>query len=161
MRTLTPSLCEFLNGRYIAALATENPDGSLHLTAVWYLFENPSLFIATSTTTRKFRNVSARPKASLMIDSRHPGKERGLAAAGSIELISGDASRQINRRIHSRYLSPAALADPQVGPVFSAFDDVTLKLAPASWTAWDMAALDAQAFAGRLGSTPGYMLPLD
>ena len=54
-----------------------------------------------------------------------------------------------------------AMADPGIAPVFAAFDDVTIKISPGSWTQWDMAVLDAQAFGGRLGGTPGYMLPLD
>jgi hypothetical protein len=31
---------EFLNGRHYATLATLNEDGSIHLTPVWYLFED-------------------------------------------------------------------------------------------------------------------------
>lgn len=159
--TLDPAFQELIRGRYIATLGTENADGSIHLTAVWYLFEAGSLYVATSSRTQKARNAAARPKASLMVDARKPGTERGLTAAGKVEVISGNQSQEINRRIHSRYLSPAALADPQVGPVFASFDDVTLRLTPASWITWDMAVLDAQAFGGRLGKTPGYMLPLD
>lgn len=87
--------------------------------------------------------------------------ERGVTAAATVDVISGDASREINRRIHSRYMSAAALSDPHVEPVFASFDDVTLRLTPVSWTSWDMAVLDAQAFGGRLGGTPGYLLPLD
>lgn len=158
---LDPAFQELLQGRHIATLGTENADGTIHLTAVWYLFENGSLFVATSAKTQKLRNVKARPKASLMVDMRKPGKERGVTAAGKVELISGDASQQINRRIHSRYLSTAALSDPGIGPVFAAFDNVTLRITPDSWITWDMAALDALAFGGRLGGTPGYMLPLD
>jgi len=45
--------------------------------------------------------------------------------------------------------------------VFASFDDVTIRLTAISWTAWDMAVLDAQALGGRLGGTPGYLLPLD
>jgi PPOX class probable F420-dependent enzyme len=160
-RTLDPTLHELLRGRHIATLGTENSDGTIHLTAVWYLFENGCLFIATSSKTRKARNVAARPKASLMVDARKPAKERGLTVSGTAELISGRLSREINERIHSRYMSAAALADPRVGPVFASFDDVTIRLTPASWFAWDMAVLDAQAFGGRLGATPGYLLPLD
>jgi hypothetical protein len=58
-------------------------------------------------------------------------------------------------------MSAAALSDPKIGPVLSSFDDITIRIKPASWTTWDMATLDAQAFGGRLGSTPGYLLPLD
>ena len=160
-RTLDPAVQELIRGRYIATLGTENPDGSIHLTAVWYLFESGTLYVATSSRTQKARNVAARPKASLMVDLRKPGTERGVTAAGRAEVISGGQSQEINRRIHSRYLSAAAIADPQIGPVFASFDDVTLRLTPVSWFTWDMAALDAQAFGGRLGGTPGYLLPLD
>ena len=160
-QTLDQNFQELLRGCYIATLGTENADGSIHLTAVWYLFESGCLFVATSSKTRKGRNVVARPKASLMVDVRKPGAERGVTAAGRVELISGAESQEINRRIHSRYLSAAALSDPHIGPVFASFDDVTIRLTPVSWITWDMAVLDAQAFGGRLGGTPGYMLPLD
>jgi F420H(2)-dependent biliverdin reductase len=160
-QTLDPKLQELLRGRYIATLGTENPDGTIHLTAVWYLFESGSLFVATSSKTQKARNVAARPKASLMVDSRKPGTERGVTATGRVEVISGEQSKEINRRIHSRYLSAEAISDPHIGPVFASFDDVTIRLTPVSWITWDMAVLDAQAFGGRLGGTPGYMLPLD
>jgi PPOX class probable F420-dependent enzyme len=160
-QTLSPSFEELIRGRYIATLGTENADGSIHLTAVWYLFESGSLYVATSSRTQKARNVAARPKGSLMVDARRPGTERGVTAAGKVEVISGHQSQEINQRIHSRYLSPAAISDPKIGPVFASFDDVTIRLTPTSWISWDMAALDAQAFGGRLGGTPGYMLPLD
>ena len=160
-RTLDPVLQELIRGRYIATLGTENADGSIHLTAVWYLFESGSLYVATSSKSRKARNVAARPKASLMVDVRKPGAERGVTAAGRADVITGDESQEINRRIHSRYMSAAAMADPQIGPVFASFDDVTLRLTPESWSTWDMAVLDAQALGGRLGGTPGYLLPLD
>ena len=160
-QTLDPSLQELLRGRHIATLGTENADGSIHLTAVWYLFESGGLYVATFSKTQKARNVAARPKASLMVDVRKPGTERGTTAAGKVEVISESQSQEINRRIHSRYLSAAAMSDPHVGPVFASFDDVTIRLTPVSWITWDMASLDAQALGGRLGGTPGYLLPLD
>lgn len=160
-QTIDAALQEILRGRHIATLATENPDGTIHLAAVWFLFENGQLFVATSAKTRKARNLAARPKASLMVDLRKPGAERGVTVAGAADLLSGQPSREINRRIHSRYLSAAAMADPGIEPVFASFDDVTVRITPASWFSWDMATLDAQAFGGRLGGTPGYLLPLD
>ncbi|MGH7838240.1 MAG: pyridoxamine 5'-phosphate oxidase family protein [Candidatus Binataceae bacterium] len=160
-QTLDTNFQGLLAGRYIGTLGTENEDGTIHLTAVWFLFETGSLFVATSSRSRKARNAAVRPRGSLMVDVRKPGKERGASAAGKVEVISGEASRELNRRIHSRYLSAAAMADPQIEPVFASFDDVTIRLTPASWTTWDMAVLDAQALGGRLGATPGYLLPLD
>ncbi len=160
-QTLDPTFHELLQGRHIAAIGTENADGSIHMTAVWYLFEDGCLFVATSSKSRKARNIAARPKASLMVDVRRPGAERGVNAAGRAELIPAEQSREINLRIHRRYMSATAMSDPHIGPVFESFDDVTIRLAPVSWTVWDMAVLDAQAFGGRLGGTSGYLLPLD
>src|ERR1700730_7155822 len=84
----------FCKGRYIATLGTENADGTIHLMAVCYLFENGSLFVATSAKTQKARNISARSNASLMVEARKPGSERGVTAAGkrrrSTDLISAD-----------------------------------------------------------------------
>jgi len=68
-----------------------------------------------------------------MVDARKPGAERGVTATGSVEVISGEQSAEINLRIHSRYMSLAAISDPQIGPVFASFDDVTLRLTPDSW----------------------------
>lgn len=161
MPALDPAFHELLQRRLIATLGTENPDGTTHLTAVWFLFEDGSFYIATSSKTKKARNILAKPKASLMVDMRRPGSERGLTAACKAELLTGDLSKQLNRRIHSRYLSAAAMADPGIEPVFASFDDVTIRLTPESSFTWDMATLDAQAFSGRLGGTPGYLLPLD
>ena len=46
-QTLDPAFHGLLSRRYIATLGTENADGSIHLTAVWYLFESGSLYVAT------------------------------------------------------------------------------------------------------------------
>ena len=150
-----------LAGRYIAALATANPDGSIQLTAVWYLYEGGSLYVATSSQLRKARNVAARPQVSLMVDTRHGGADRGVTAIGRAEIISGDAARAIALRLHRRYLSEAALADPQIGPGFAAFDDVVICITPDRWLWWDTGDVDAAYFGGKLTSTPGYLLPLD
>ncbi len=106
-QTLDPAMQELLQGRYIAALGTENADGTIHLTAVWYVFEDGHFFIATSSKSRKARNIAALAKASLMVDVRKSGGERGVHGAGKAELISGEQSRKINLRIHQRYLSAA------------------------------------------------------
>jgi PPOX class probable F420-dependent enzyme len=157
--TLDPKFLSLLEGRRIASLGTLNDDGSPHLTAVWYLYQDSCFFMATSSRSRKARNLAARPNATLMVEVRKPGSERGVTATGSVEIISGETAHEFNLRVHRRYLSAAAIADPQVGGVFAQFDDIALKLRPRLWTWWDMPELDALYFGGRFGSTPGYLLP--
>ena len=161
MQGIPPSGAEeFLTGRFIASLGTENEDGSVHLTAVWYLFDDAGFYVATSSRSRKARNVAARPKASIMIDIRKPASERGLVAVCTADVIAGGSAKEINARIHRRYMSEAALADPHAGGTMAAMDDITLRLTPAHWYAWDMRTLDEAVFGGAM-KTPGYLLPLD
>ncbi len=158
---LDPKFLPLVEGRRIASLGTLNDEGSVHLTAVWYLYEDGCFFVATSSRSRKARNLAARPRATLMVESRKPGSERGVTASGLVEITPGEKARQLIARIYRRYLSAAALADPQVGPVFAALDDITVKLKPTLWAWWDLPELDALFFGGRIGSSPAYLLPQD
>src|SRR6266581_9190800 len=74
--TLDPKFLPLVEGRRIASLGTLNDDGSAHLTAVWYLYEDGCFFVATSSRIRKARILAARPRATLMVESRKPGSER-------------------------------------------------------------------------------------
>lgn len=155
---LTRSL---LGGRYVGSFATHNPNGSLHVVAVWFWFDGSGIYVATSSRSRKAQNLRKNPAVSLMIDSRDPVASCGVTIAGTAELLSGEASRKYNAEIHRKYLSESALADPKVGPVFAAWDDVTVRLAPASVIAWDMRQADHQVFGGAFKNNPSYLLPLD
>jgi general stress protein 26 len=90
MPTKSPAqaMLALLNLRCIASLATENDDRSIHMTAVWFVFENGAIYIATSSLSRKARNLAARAKATLMVDVRKPGKERGVTVSGTSELVA-------------------------------------------------------------------------
>src|SRR5438270_10815724 len=93
---------ELLGGRYVATVGTTNNDGSVHVVAVWFLFAEGALYVATASRSRKGRNAQARPRASLMVDSRDPAASRGVTIAGSVRMVSGDESRQWNARIHAK-----------------------------------------------------------
>jgi len=161
-QTLDPTLQEWLQGRYIATLGTENADGTIHLTAVWYLFEDGHFFIATSSKSRKARNIAARAKASLMVDVRKPGAERGVNGAGKAELVSGEQSGKINRRIHSRYMGAQ-----QQWPIptsglclqrltMSLYESHAVRGSAGTWQCWTPKPLGDD-----WAERPGYLLPLD
>jgi hypothetical protein len=143
-----------LEGRHYATLATQDSDGSLHLTPVWYLFRAGQLFVGAPSSSRKVRNAVARPTATLLIDVRRPGDERWVSGAGPVTILRGDESRELNAAIQERYLTAEALADPRVGPLFAAVDDVTVCIRPTTWRSWAVADVDAQFFGGVLSATP-------
>jgi hypothetical protein len=129
---------QFLAGRYIATLSTDNNDGSSHLTAVWYLYEEGGFYIPTGGTTRKAKNVSSRGRAAIMVDSRCRGELRGVAATGRASLITGDEALLLNGRIHGRYLTDEGLRHALLGQPITSSDDVTISLQPERWTGWNM-----------------------
>jgi len=155
-----PLVQHLLASRHIASLASESPDRSIHLVAVWFWFDGTHIFVATNSRSRKARNLQSNPTASLMIDSRDPAASCGITIAGPARILTGDASRQRNSEIHRKYLSPDALADPKVGPVFAGWDDVTIQITPGSVIAWDMREADRQVFGSSMEKNPGYLLPL-
>ena len=151
-----------LDGRHYATMATQDADGAIHLTPVWYLFRDERLFVAAPSFSRKARNASARATASLIVDIRKPGREQWVSGAGPVSMLRGDESRRMNAAIQERYLTADAIADPRVGPAFAGVDDVTLAIRPAVWRTWSAADTDAQFFAGILGASPAkWFRPVD
>ncbi|HTS38516.1 MAG TPA: pyridoxamine 5'-phosphate oxidase family protein [Candidatus Solibacter sp.] len=162
MASLSDALVQqLLQGRYIGTLATESPNGSIHMVAVWFHFEGTKIFVATSSRSRKARNLKTGSKISLMIDSRDPSASFGATIAGTAEILNGDAAQKRNAQVHHKYLSPAALADPRVGPVFAVWDDIAIQITPASVIAWDMRVLDQQVLGSAFEQNPSYLLPLE
>ena len=50
-------ITDVLAQRLTAAVATHNPDGSIHLAYVLFLFENGKLYWETASSTRKIKNL--------------------------------------------------------------------------------------------------------
>lgn len=150
---------QLLEGRYIASFATHNSNRSIHIVAVWFWFDGTHIYIATSSRSRKARNLQANQEVSLMVDSRDPSASYGVTVTGTVQVLSGESSRRYNAEIHRKYLSEAALADPKVGPVFAGWDDITVRLTPASVIVWDMRDADQHVFGGSFKNNPTYLLP--
>jgi len=156
-----PLVKKLLDGRYIAAVATQNPDGPIHMVAVWFLFDGSFVYVGTNGHTRKARNAQANPNVSVMIDARDVAASCGVTVMGTTEMLTGDSAKQWVARIHKKYLSEAARADPKVGPVFAAVDDIVLRITPKSVISWDMEQIDQLYFSGAIGKNPNYLLPLE
>ena len=131
------------------------------MVSVGHFYDGESIYVATSSRTRKAQNLRERPQVSMMIDSRDTAAQRGITLTGTARFLTGSASHDWNAKIHHKYLSAAAVADPKVGPVFAQFDDVTIQIAPQSVIAWDMRDLDRQFFGGAFHSHPEYLLPVE
>jgi PPOX class probable F420-dependent enzyme len=132
---LTDELRSFLGERRYAVLATHDPDGGIHLTPIWFLFEDDCFCFASSSGGRKVKNLERSSSASVVVDAREPGRERWVSASGPVEILRDGEAQLINARIRRRYLAPKALEGP-IEAALAASDNVTLRLAPTSWRSW-------------------------
>jgi PPOX class probable F420-dependent enzyme len=99
MGELTGQLRSFLGGRRYAVLATHDPDGGIHLTPIWFLFEDDRFYFASSSGSRKVKNVERNFSASVVVDAREPGRERWVSASGQVEILRDGDAQSINARI--------------------------------------------------------------
>lgn len=162
MAGLSDELRILLAERRYGILATHDPDDVIHLTPVWFLFDNDCFYFESYSESRKIKNLRRNPSASVVVDARTPGTEQWVAAAGTAEIFGGEESGIVNAAIRHRYLTPDALGDKRIEPVFAAADDVTIKLTPAKWRSWSAKGLDQAFFGGILGATPErWFLPVE
>jgi hypothetical protein len=161
MAELDDMALELLNGRHYATIATQNEGGGIHMATVSFLYLDGKLLVATVYNTRKVRNIEARGKASLMVDVRRIGDERGVTAIGTATTVTGERSHNLNLLIYRKYFSDKALQDRSVMSVFESADDATIILTPESWALWDLRSMYADVFHGVLSTETGYVLPHD
>jgi PPOX class probable F420-dependent enzyme len=154
MPDLTDELRALLDERRYATLATHDPEGTIHLTPLWFLFDDGRFYFPSFAASRKVKNLRRNPSASVVIDARSPGKERWLSASGTAEILTGDEASAINAGIRRRYLTQDAIDDARIEPVFAAADDVTIRLTPTGWRSWAVKDVDDRFFGGILGRTP-------
>ena len=142
MAELTDEVRSFLGERRCAVLATHDPDGGIHLTPIWFLFEDDSFYFESSSKSRKVENIVQSPSASVVVDARTPGRERWVSASGPVEILRDGEAQAINARIRRRYLTGEALDGP-IEAALAASDDVTLRLAPTAWRSWAAPIMDS------------------
>jgi PPOX class probable F420-dependent enzyme len=129
-----------LDARLIANLASINPNGSVHLVAMWFRREGDAILFPTSHHTRKAKNLRQRPQATAMIDQSRAGLDlRGVQIKGSVEVVEGPEARRLNHSIHERYITPLGLAQEAVAAYLSKGDDVTLRLSIERVSSWNLA----------------------
>jgi PPOX class probable F420-dependent enzyme len=135
MSELTEELRSFLGERRYAVLGTHDSDGAIHLTPIWFLFEDACFYFASSSGSRKVKNAERDSSASVVVDAREPGREHWVSASGSTEILHGAEAQAINVRIRRRYLTPQALDGP-IEATLRQSDDVTIRLTPATTPSW-------------------------
>jgi PPOX class probable F420-dependent enzyme len=138
-----PLARELLGAPLVASLGTANPDGSVHVIPVWFLWDGVRMLVATNGESRKARNVEREGRATVMLHDSPGGLDvRGLTVYGRARLLRGEEALRLNERIHRKYVTANGLGIPSVTEFLSA-DDVTLELAPERAVPFDETSTEA------------------
>ena len=79
-------------------------------------FDNGRFYFVTGSSARKPEIAKARPNATVVVDSRRiQGEEQSISSSGSVEIITGEESKEINKKIIQRYITKEGINDPAVG----------------------------------------------
>src|SRR5262245_4785803 len=75
----------FLQQAPIARLGTLNPDGTIHIVALWFRYDNGDIVFGTQDMSNKVRNIRHNPNVTVLIDSEGP-PPKGVLIYGHAEL---------------------------------------------------------------------------
>lgn len=149
---------KLLSMTLIANLATLDDDGGIHIVPMWFLRHGNKLWNPTSRHTRKYKNLRARPRASVMIDISRAGLNlKGVLIRGRVEFVEGEEAHNINRAIHLKYVTQEGLSDTDVASYLSKGDDITVMVHMDHLITWNL----ADSKAGKALSAGGWSRPLD
>lgn len=115
-----------------AILGTENPDGSVQMAPLMFLFEDGKIAFETNHGTRKAANLRERPRATVLVETK--GRMGWVMAKGTADIIEGDAATQLLRRIKVKYMTERGVEIYEEVSV----DDTAIVVSPTSWSSWSV-----------------------
>jgi nitroimidazol reductase NimA-like FMN-containing flavoprotein (pyridoxamine 5'-phosphate oxidase superfamily) len=127
-------LVAFLNEAPIARLSTLNPDGTIHIAAVYFKYDNGDIIIGTQDMTHKVRNIKNNPQVTVLIDNQAP-PWKGVLIYGKAELDYEDvvAKRTL---IFERYKTPEDARKMAVD-LANSFTPVVIRIKSKHMTSYD------------------------
>ncbi|WP_405101207.1 pyridoxamine 5'-phosphate oxidase family protein [Micromonospora sp. NBC_01412] len=124
---LDPEILERLERERIVWLCTVRPDGSPHVTPVWFLYRDGEWWIWTQERNRKTRNIVADPRVSLALpDGVYP-----VVAEGVVTILRSSFPEWAVDGFRRKYDWDVA------APAGPAGDNVLLRIAVSRWLMTD------------------------
>jgi len=126
----------FLQEAPIARLGTANPDGTIHLSALWFAYQDGDIVFGTQDITNKVRNIRQNPNVTVLIDVVGPPLQ-GVLIHGRAELDYEDV---IEKRIaiFEKYM-PSEDAQGLAAMLADTWAPVVIRVKPERMTSYDYA----------------------
>jgi len=126
----------FLRNGRILRLASLHEDGSPHLVPVWYIYEDGRLYVATSDTSRKARNIKKSGRVAFCVDVGEGYEDlKAVIGKGNARVITdSNVVEDKGKKILLKYLGD--LNHP-VAKELAKADNCVIEISP-TWTrSWD------------------------
>ena len=106
-------VAEFLTESKKVQVATVNPDGSPHLTTLFYVVQDDRIAFWTYGRSQKIKNLERDPRITCLVETGHDYFElRGVSVSGTARLVTDEAEiREIGAAVASRMVDGADLGD--------------------------------------------------
>jgi hypothetical protein len=126
----------FLDGAPIARLGSKNPDGTIHIAALWFAYQDGDIVFGTQDITHKVRNIKHDPQVTVLIDVVGPPLQ-GVLIYGRAELDYEDV---IAKRIaiFEKYM-PSEHARGLAAVLAESWAPVIIRVKPERVTSYDYA----------------------
>jgi PPOX class probable F420-dependent enzyme len=132
------ALDAFLSEPLLARLATIRGNWP-HVTPMWFLWNDESLWMETGSGFQKHLNLIANPHCAVTVDVTEGGlRFKGAILEGEAELITGpkELVRETVTRIYRKYLGEEGLTAPTPSQMI-ADPHVIIRLRPRRIRTWD------------------------
>ena len=127
-------LLAFLDEAPVVRLSSLNPDGTIHMAATYFKYDNGEILIGTQDITHKVRNIKHNQNVTLLIDSQnHPF--RGVLIYGEATLDYEDVIPK-RASIFERYMSAEEALD-RASDLANQFSCVVVRIKPKRMTSYD------------------------
>jgi PPOX class probable F420-dependent enzyme len=99
---------EFIRAARTMSMATLNPDGSVHLVAMWFGFLEGCVAVETKAKSQKARNLRRDPRVTVMFESGERYEElKGVTLLGRVEIVEDPARMfELGVSVFERYQGP-------------------------------------------------------
>lgn len=106
-------VAEFLTESKKVQVATVNPDGSPHLTTLFYVVEDGRIAFWTYGRSQKIKNLERDPRITCLVETGDDYFElRGVSVSGTAVIVTDEARiREIGTAVASRMVDGADLGD--------------------------------------------------
>lgn len=113
VRMSADEVAEFLGSQLKVQVATVNPDGSPHLTTLFYVVDRGRVAFWTYASSQKIKNLQRDSRLTCLVEAGDDYFElRGVSITGKAELVTDeDRLRQIGSAVATRMVHGADLGD--------------------------------------------------